>query len=126
MKKTTVIMALLLLLSTCAGCGAERVSVDISDGGSLTAQILNHLNICRHIFSVTLHGTVPAVIRAGQINGLPRRRDEKLQRGVVISHLVEYFAVQIQGPNSVLFIHKGQQTPELGQKFLLVNGGSPP
>ena len=36
MKKTAAIIALLLLLSTCAGCGAERVSVDISDGGSLT------------------------------------------------------------------------------------------
>lgn len=37
MRKTAVILALLLLLSLGTGCGAERAKVDTSDGGDLTA-----------------------------------------------------------------------------------------
>ena len=36
MKKAVFVLALLLLLSVCAGCDAERIKVDISDGGNLT------------------------------------------------------------------------------------------
>ena len=37
MKKTAIILALFLMLGLFTGCGAERVKVDISDGGDLTA-----------------------------------------------------------------------------------------
>ncbi len=36
MKKAVFVLALFLLLSVCAGCGAERIKVDVSDGGNLT------------------------------------------------------------------------------------------
>ena len=39
MRKTAVILALLLLLSLGTGCGAKRATVDISDGGNLSAPV---------------------------------------------------------------------------------------
>lgn len=41
MKKTAVILSLLLLLGLGTGCGAERATVDISDGGDLTTALPN-------------------------------------------------------------------------------------
>ena len=66
------------------------------------------------------------VVGAGEVDSLPRRRDEQLQHFRVVFDFLEDPVIKIQGPLPVLLVHEGQESSELGQKLLSVNGDSPP
>ena len=66
------------------------------------------------------------VVGTGEIDRLPRRRDEQLQNLRVVVDILEDAVIHVQSPEPVLLIHKGQESPELSQEFLSVNGFSPP
>ena len=51
---------------------------------------------------------------------------EAIKDGVLVSGLFKNLLIFFQSPLSVLFIHEGQQSSELGKKLLFVNGASPP